>query len=447
VSASPGPVGQPVTGTPLGVKYARVAYDQYKSYLGQLGSVATFYEAVWCDTEKTEGKYDWSELDEVAAQAKAFGQELMLKVRVGSCWATGGQVGEQRGAKKKTASAPPADLAKYDAYVTALVDRYGPQGVHEWAIENEINSPDQWAGTSQQYYDLVKHAAGVIRKAQPNAVVLDSGISSPTMGSAMVYRLLQAGKDAEAMAAYQTYFARRHSTRVKDYPAVTSVDQLKALAAKEKWSHNEDVVATTFRLAHDHVIDRLQVHFYERWDAAPLLMQFVRSNIPTGMPAEAWEVGLFDVDDKMSEAQLTEEMTKTVSELLSFGAARVLWLPLAADPNGAGNAEKRFGLLEPNGAERPVAQAFAQLVRISNAATLRPVTAPGLLGFVASRGDESAVVAWSKQGDVDAPWASSTKTALDGTSTPTTANGTTAIGSSPVLVELPTSEASKLVQA
>jgi hypothetical protein len=448
VSAGPGPSGQPrtepVTDTPLGVKYARVAFPSYQAYLNQLGGGATFYEATWCDIEPKEGTFDWSELDQVADQAKSVGQELMLKIRVGSCWATGGQIGEARGAKAKTASAPPADLAKYDAFVEALVQRYGARGVKEWAIENEINNSDQWAGTPQQYIDLVTHAAGVIRNAQPGAVILDSGISSPTMGSGMVWSLLQAGKDQEALAAYETYFARRHSTRTKDYPAAKTVADLQAIAKKDKWAHNQAVIDATFKLANAHVIDRLQVHFYERWDAVPLLMQFVRQSIPSDMPIEAWEVGLFDVDDKMSEAELSAEVTKTVSQLLAYGAARVLWLPLAADPNGTGGVEKRFGLLEPNGQPRPVAGVFKQLFQVSSGATLRPVIATGLAGFVARRGDQASVVTWAKQGTVDAAWANGAVSTLDGTTPPTTAGGGAAIGASPVLIQVPAAQASKL---
>ena len=77
------PAQPPVTRFPVGVKYARVAFDTYKPYLTKLGGGSgTFYEATWCDVEPTEGTYDWSELDEVTAQAESVGQELMLKVRV-----------------------------------------------------------------------------------------------------------------------------------------------------------------------------------------------------------------------------------------------------------------------------------------------------------------------------------------------------------------------------
>jgi hypothetical protein len=436
------PAQQPVTRFPVGVKYARVAFDTYKPYLTKLGGGSgTFYEATWCDVEPTEGTYDWSELDEVTAQAESVGQELMLKVRVGSCWATGGQIGEARGAKAKTASTTPADMAKYDAFLNALVARYGARGVKEWAIENEVNNTAQWAGTPEEYVALVEHAADVIRAEQPDAVILDSGISSPTMGTGIVVDLLAQNKPDEALAAYQRYYARRHTSRTKDYPAISTQAELQKLVATDKWKYNEAMIEATLGLANDGVIDRLQTHFYERWDAAPLLVGFLRSKIPADMPIEAWEVGLFDVDDAMPEAQLSEEVTKTVSQLLAYGVARVLWLPLAADPNGTGGEEKRFGLLEPDGTPRLVANAYEQLVKVTTGATLQPLDSKGLMGFVSRQGDKATVVAWAAEAPVPADWATGAS-ALG--STTTTAGGATGIGTSPVMVEVPVAQAAQL---
>jgi hypothetical protein len=440
------PTHPPVTKFPVGVKYARVAFDRYQPWLTEVGGGSgTFYEAVMCDVMPQAGSYDWSELDTVADQAESVGHELMLKVRVGSCWATGGQVGEARGAKGKTASVTPTDMDAYDEFLRALVERYGARGVTEWAIENEINNTAQWAGTPAEYAALVEHAAGVIREAQPDAVILDSGLSSPTMGTGIVLDLVAQGKDDEALEAYQRYYARRHTSRTRDYPALTSLEELQALVATDKWQYNNEVIETTLGLAEDGVIDRLQTHFYERWDAAPLLMEFLRSRIPADMAIEAWEVGLFDVDEAKSEAALTEEVTKTVSQLLAYGAGRVLWLPLAADPNGSGGEEKRFGLLEPDGTPRPVAGAFAELVRVTNGATLQPLDSEGLLGFVAQQGDTSTVVAWATDGPVEADWAAGAGSALGATTT--TAGGTAGIGTSPVMVEVPAEQASQLVGA
>jgi hypothetical protein len=263
------------------------------------------------------------------------------------------------------------------------------------------------------------------------------------MGTGVVMALLDSGKDQEALDAYGRYYARRHTTRTKDYPAAGSIADLKGLASSEKWQHNQDVIDTTLKLANDHVIDRLQVHFYERWDAAPLLMSFVRSHIPADLPVEAWEVGLFDVDDTMTPAQLSDEVTKTVSQLLAYGAARVLWLPLAADPNGTGSQEKRFGLLDPDGTERLAASVYQQLAQISSGATVQRLDQDGLLGFVASRGDKATVVAWAQDGTVQAAWADGSRP-LDGGTPP---QGSTSIGSSPVAVDVAAAEASKLVGA
>ena len=442
----PEPTHPPVTKFPVGVKYARVAFDRYQPWLTELGAGSgTFYEAVLCDVSSQPGTYDWSELDTVADQAESVGHELMLKVRVGSCWATGGQVGEARGAKGKTASVTPTDMEAYDEFLQALVERYGARGVTEWAIENEINNTAQWAGTPAEYAALVEHAAGVIRAAQPDAVILDSGLSSPTMGTGVVLDLLAQGKDDEALEAYQRYYARRHTSRTRDYPALSTQEELQALIATEKWQYNDAVIEATLGLAEDGVIDRLQMHFYERWDAAPLLMEFFRSRIPADMPIEAWEVGLFDVDESKSEAALTEEVTKTVSQLLAYGAGRVLWLPLAADPNGTGGEEKRFGLLEPDGTPRAVAGAFEELVRVSNGATLQPLDSEGLLGFVARQGDKATVVAWATDQTVEADWAAGAGSLLGATTT--TESGATGIGTSPVMIEVPMEQASVLAGA
>ena len=184
------------------------------------------------------------------------------------------------------------------------------------------------------------------------------------------------------------------------------------------------------------------MHFYERWDAAPLLMEFLRSRIPADMPIEAWEVGLFDVDEAKSEAVLAEEVTKTVSQLLAYGAGRVLWLPLAADPNGTGGEEKRFGLLEPDGTPRLVADAYrgagpdqqrghapaAGLRRPARAR--RPAGRQGDCGGVGHRRDG--------RGRTGRPALAAPRLHH------TTASGATGIGPSPVMIEVPMEQADEL---
>ena len=84
----------------------------------------------------------------------------------------------------------PQDIAAYQAFVSALVRRYKPYGVTQYAVENEVNAQQYWAGTPRQYDQLVRAAAAAIRRADPGARVADSGISSVAIGFGIVDRLL-----------------------------------------------------------------------------------------------------------------------------------------------------------------------------------------------------------------------------------------------------------------
>ena len=115
----------------------------------------------------------------------------------------------------------PRDLAAYQRFVSDLVKRYRPDGVTQYAIENEVNAQQYWAGTPAEYESLVRAAASAVRDADPKAQVVDSGISSVAMGMGITDRLLKAGQADAAVAAYQAYFARRVGTRGKQIPPVS----------------------------------------------------------------------------------------------------------------------------------------------------------------------------------------------------------------------------------
>src|SRR5438874_18280 len=106
------PLGKP---NPLGAKWDWARVDKYKPYLASLAGGATFYDFSWCDVEPTEGKRDWSTVDDVARNARDLGFVLYLKVRTGACWATvdSGNGGGRRG--RKDVSSMPAEMAKYEA--------------------------------------------------------------------------------------------------------------------------------------------------------------------------------------------------------------------------------------------------------------------------------------------------------------------------------------------
>ena len=54
----------------------------------------------------------------------------------------------------KTPSTPPLDGAAYEEFVGELVERYAAMGVHTYAVENEPDVFNFWAGEVADYDDL-----------------------------------------------------------------------------------------------------------------------------------------------------------------------------------------------------------------------------------------------------------------------------------------------------
>lgn len=386
----------------FGVKFDRfrAGFGGSREYLDALpGGGMTWYEVEWCAIEPSEGARDWKIVDDAVDDAEQLDWQLVLKIRTGSCWATGGRIGEPAGNRRMTVSVPPTDLDAYAQFVRAVVERYAPRGVHGYAIENEVNALNFWQSTADDYETLARTAADAIRGADPDAVVYDGGISSAGYGAAIARELLDAGDEAAAVDAYNGYYERRFSTRADDYWPVEDAAQLRAALASERGSHNLSFVDATFELARDGVFDVFQVHFYERWDNVPALMDLLRARLPAGMPIEALEVGIFNPDDQYDEATQAAELTKTISLLMAGGARRVVALPLAYNPDGREREEIRWGLLDPeSGAPRLAAGVLTTLAQAaSTGAEWAAISGGGATGVAVGTGTgaETTVVLWS----------------------------------------------------
>jgi len=352
------PLGKP---NPLGAKWDWPRVDKYKPYLASLAGGATFYDFAWCDVEPTEGKRDWATIDDVAKQSRALGFELLLKIRTGACWATRDSGGGGGRRARKDVSSMPVDMAKYEAFVSDTVKRYSPLGVHEYAIENEVNAPGHWAGTSADYVSLVTAAGRAIHAADPNAQVVDGGLGSTVYGAAIARRLLNEGKDSEAISAYQQYYARRFPVRAQQLPQVSNTNQVRDVLASGQAARNLEYFDATVTIAQQKLIDDFQIHFYEKGDNVPALLDLLHGTLPGGIPLQAWEVGEFWPNAPNDEHTHAEELRLTVNGLLDGGVSRVIWLPLAYNPNGRNASELRFGLVEPDGRVRESGRVFAEI--------------------------------------------------------------------------------------
>src|SRR3954471_5239008 len=209
---------------PIGLKWNWAQLSALRPFLRTEGGGSTFYEVVWCDVERDRGKLDWSDVDAVASRERALGSPLLIKIRVGRCWASGHGTTDS---ERKQPSSMPTDLAAYRHFVTAVVERYEPHGVTEYAVENEPNALTSWQGSSDDYRRLVEPAAGAIHHAAPDATVLDGGLSSIGYGVDIAAELLHDGRSADAVAAYNAYYARRFEEPSFVFPQISDVTGLR----------------------------------------------------------------------------------------------------------------------------------------------------------------------------------------------------------------------------
>jgi hypothetical protein len=378
---------------PIGLKWDWSTLDRYLPFVKDLAGGATFYELEWCQVEPRPGQLDWGAVDEIVRSSQRLGYEMMLKIRVGSCWATGGRRGEERGAKRKTVSAMPQDLAAYQAFVQTVVKRYRPLGVRQYAIENEVNAQIFWDGTPQQYEQLMRLGAQAVHAADPTAEVLDSGIASPIYGVAIAERLLTQGREGDAVAAYQRYYPRRGA----QYDRIETAAELRSMLGRDLVRRGLDYLAATQRLAREKAFDVYQLHFYEPWDNVPALLEYLRATLPSTLPIEGWEVGMFQrgaFDQDVDQQLRAGETAKVVSLLMAGGARRVVWLPAAA-PDGE---ELRFGMVDTDGSVRPAGEVLKRLAAAAEGAKWRAVTSGGASGIAFGKGKQTVLVLWSEQG-------------------------------------------------
>lgn len=429
----------------LGIKWDWSRVNTFAPYLGQMTGGTTFFELVLCEVQPERGvPMRWESSDAVVAGAAKLGYTLALKIRTGTCWVTDGRGGAERGAK--TASAYPADEAAHDAFVTAAVTRYAARGVHLWAMENEVNAANFWAGTAEEYERLARRTAGSIRAADPQAMVADFGLSSTGWGTAVAADLLELGRDDAAVATWTSWFARRVRAA---FPPVSSASELREALGGRQTRRNLEMFEVARRLAADGVVDITQVHFYEAPENVAALVEMFQRSFPDTVRMEAWEVGRFErlglTDSPPADRSVQAgDALKSVVSLLAGGAQRVIWLPAAVNPEGRNPDEPRAGLMDPDGTVRPAGAALAALVAATALdGQVMALPAGGRLeGAVFSTpGGPAVLVAWSKDQQVRLP---TPGIVLRLVPPGTASEGAVDIGPSPVVIEVPSGAAAAM---
>lgn len=148
----------------------------------------------WGTVEPEQGDLQWVDPDNIV---KAYGDQqlkILLRVHGVPAWARPADT---------ALSHPPNDMADFAAFMTALVERYKGQ-VAAYEIWNEPNLDYEWGYQPPDpavYAEMLKTAYTVIKKTDPEALVISGGLATTGEGSETAYgdlKFLQGMYDAGA---------------------------------------------------------------------------------------------------------------------------------------------------------------------------------------------------------------------------------------------------------
>lgn len=127
----------------------------------------------WANIQPERGEFDWTTLDRLVSGANKAGLPVLLTLGGTPEWAAPG--GARSVYNDGSRAAPPDNLADWDAFVRAVVERYGNriEAYELWVLGNDKRF---YAGSSETLVELTRRAARIIKAGAPAAIVACPGM-------------------------------------------------------------------------------------------------------------------------------------------------------------------------------------------------------------------------------------------------------------------------------
>ena len=124
----------------------------------------------WSQIELAKGEFKWSNIDGLIENATSKGMtDIMMVLGTTPEWAAK-EINDSDYPQPGAASAP-ANMADWDDWVTAVVDRYA-DSFTSYQIWNEANLKNFFNGTPAEMADMTKRAYDIIKAKNPEALVV-----------------------------------------------------------------------------------------------------------------------------------------------------------------------------------------------------------------------------------------------------------------------------------
>jgi len=153
-------------------------------------------DVAWRNVNPARGVFDWSILDRRIALVESWGGRPFLVLGLTPQWAAQNpEAGDPRWGAGS--ASPPANIEDWKTYVRAVANRYGGR-IAGYELWNEANLPTFWQGSSTELLAMAQDAYGIIKAANPGAVVAAPSITTRLRGSAARFTSAFAGEVANS---------------------------------------------------------------------------------------------------------------------------------------------------------------------------------------------------------------------------------------------------------
>jgi hypothetical protein len=301
-----------------------------------LGAQVLRIAFAWDAIESEPGQYDWTFWDRFVEMADEADIRLIPYICYTPRWAL------DAGGDERFWRHPPKDPSRFAQFVTVLVNRYKDR-IHSWELWNEPDNPDYWAGTIEQYAQLVKAGSQAVRSADPSAVVVLGGV------------------------AWELDFVER---LLRDHDLSRWVDVINVHSYFETWSPDPLEFLPQY-------VGRLREIIQRYGNHQQIYMAEVGySSYRNGALVSSAYWCAFDYEH--TEAYQAQQLFKTLTLLAAEGdVAVVAWyrindLPDSQEVIGDVN-NRHLGLYHFDGSAKPAAAALARFTRLMRGA--RPIDA------------------------------------------------------------------------
>ena len=153
-------------------------------------------DVAWRNVNPQPGVFDWSILDRRIALVESWGGRPFLVLGLTPQWAAQNPgAGDPRWGAGS--ASPPANIDYWNTYVREVVNRYGGR-IAGYELWNEANLTTFWQGSASNLFEMSQNAYGIIKAANPAAVVAAPSITTRLRGSSARFTSAFAGEVASS---------------------------------------------------------------------------------------------------------------------------------------------------------------------------------------------------------------------------------------------------------